>query len=338
MTKVSVIIPVYNIQDHLRQCLASVIRQDYSNLEIICVDDGSTDSSLTILKEFANNDPRVHIISQKNAGAGSARNVGLHKASGDYIIFLDSDDWFEPIMISSMLQRAEKTNADITICRSVEFDNRTGKNKPSGWMLKDEYTPGSIFSPEEIPDYLFQFTYGWPWDKLYRANFLRENQLLFPIMKNSEDLVFVYKSLVFSSVIALCPLVLVHHRVCRTVSLSSTRESSPEDFKHALDELEVSLKLTSKYQLYERSFINLKVDYLIWGVTNLQDRNIQRDCYQKLRKKWIPDAGFNNYSSDYYYNKIAFLKMHIVNHMPYELFRFSLDIYKRIKKVILRIF
>ena len=96
MAKVSVIIPVYNVEPYLKQCMDSVVGQTLKDIEIICVDDGSTDGSLDILKEYATEDSRIQIIEQKNAGAGAARNNGMRHATGKYLSFLDSDDFFEP--------------------------------------------------------------------------------------------------------------------------------------------------------------------------------------------------------------------------------------------------
>ena len=97
--KVSVIVPVYNAQSHLRQCLDSIMGQTLREIEILCVDDGSTDGSAQILEEYKGCDPRLHVIMQENIGAGAARNRGLAEASGEYLSFLDADDFFEPDML-----------------------------------------------------------------------------------------------------------------------------------------------------------------------------------------------------------------------------------------------
>ena len=150
MAKVSVIVPVYNIEVHLKQCLDSIVAQTINDLEIICVDDGSTDTSLQILQKYAAEDSRFRIITQANAGPGAARNAGLKIATGEFLIFLDSDDWFEADFLELMVKRAEETAADVTICRAVEFDAGTGTDIASEWMLKTQYLPGNVFSPIDI--------------------------------------------------------------------------------------------------------------------------------------------------------------------------------------------
>ena len=113
---ISVIIPVYNVEQYVESCLNSVINQSYFNLEIILVDDGSTDKSGEICDQYALKDSRIKVIHEENAGLGEARNRGLRIASGDYICFVDSDDWIEEDYCKELIQAAERTNSDIAIC------------------------------------------------------------------------------------------------------------------------------------------------------------------------------------------------------------------------------
>ena len=119
--KVSVVIPVYNVENYLRESLDCVVNQTLRDIEIICVDDGSKDSSLEILQEYAQKDSRVKILTQQNQFAGVARNNGLKIATGEYIIFLDSDDIFDLQMLEKMYYRAVETSADVTVCESRFF-------------------------------------------------------------------------------------------------------------------------------------------------------------------------------------------------------------------------
>ena len=128
MVKVSVIIPVYNVEPYLKQCMDSVVGQTLKDIEIICVDDGSTDGSLDILREYAAEDNRIQIIEQKNAGAGAARNNGMRHATGKYLSFLDSDDFFEPRMLEKAYDLAEKDQADFVAYKSDHGTNSSSKN------------------------------------------------------------------------------------------------------------------------------------------------------------------------------------------------------------------
>ncbi len=132
MAKVSVIIPVYNVEPYLKQCMDSVVGQTLKDIEIICVDDGSTDGSLDILKEYATEDSRIQIIEQKNAGAGAARNNGMRHATGKYLSFLDSDDFFEPRMLEKAYDLAEKDQADFVAYKSDQYHTEKKQFQQTG--------------------------------------------------------------------------------------------------------------------------------------------------------------------------------------------------------------
>jgi len=115
MIKVSVIVPVYNCENYLSEMLDSILNQSMKEIEVICVDDGSTDGSAQILKEYADKDARVTVLTQENAGAGIARNAGIKIAQGKYLSILDSDDWFEPDMLEKAYQKCEQDRADLCV-------------------------------------------------------------------------------------------------------------------------------------------------------------------------------------------------------------------------------
>lgn len=119
LNKVSIIVPVYNAEKYLEKCLESLLNQTYKNIEIICVNDGSIDKSLELLNLYNKNDNRIVIYTQNNQGQSVARNMGLEKATGDYIMFVDSDDWVDRTIVEIMLEEALKNNADIVMCAYI---------------------------------------------------------------------------------------------------------------------------------------------------------------------------------------------------------------------------
>ncbi|MFR5028212.1 MAG: glycosyltransferase family 2 protein [Coprococcus sp.] len=137
-TKVSVILPVYNVSDYLRQCMDSIVGQTLKDIEIICVDDGSTDDSLAILKEYEAKDQRVKVIQQANAGAGAARNKGLEIATGEYLSFLDSDDFFEPDMLEKAWSKAHETRAQVVVFRSDQYREDLQEFVQVRWTLHEK--------------------------------------------------------------------------------------------------------------------------------------------------------------------------------------------------------
>ena len=189
---ISVIVPVYNAENYLDRCIKSIINQKYKELEIILVDDGSKDNSLEICKSYANKDNRIYVIHKENAGVSAARNTGIEAATGDYIAFVDSDDYIDENMYFNMMQKASEYNCDLVMCDCYKV---RGNNKSifthdirSGFYNKEqlykEYFDkllmlGSINYPATISN----------WVLLIKRDIFKENNLRYPEgIKYSEDL------------------------------------------------------------------------------------------------------------------------------------------------------
>lgn len=124
---ISIIIPIYNVEKYLEKCIRSILTQTYTNFEVILVNDGSTDASLSVCREWEKRDNRIHVISKKNGGVSSARNAGLFAVKGEYVTFVDPDDWIEPDMYKEMMKAIEKYKADAAFC-SYYLNNLTGEH------------------------------------------------------------------------------------------------------------------------------------------------------------------------------------------------------------------
>ena len=178
--KVTVVMPVYNAFDYLRPALDSVICQTFTELELICVDDGSTDRSLHILKEYQEKDSRVRIVTETNAGPSIARNKGLDRARGEFVIFLDADDFVEPTLIEKLYNKAVEDNLDIAIAKYDVYNDR--KARFEGVIKCDHgeiFDGGATVSKATNPDEIFQCTTTYVWNKLFRTSFLRDMGLSF---------------------------------------------------------------------------------------------------------------------------------------------------------------
>ena len=188
--KVSVIIPVYNVEEYLRECLDSVVNQTLKEIEIICVDDGSTDNSLEILKEYAKKDNRITVMVQKNSGSGISRNNGINNAKGEFIAFMDSDDFYPSRnTLENMYKKAKEHN--VNICGGSLNQLKDGKIVTDSKLFEDGYT----FEKEGIINYKdYQFDYGY-WRFIYRRQFLKENQLYFPDYLRQQDPPFFIKAM-----------------------------------------------------------------------------------------------------------------------------------------------
>lgn len=267
---VSIIIPVYNAAFCLRETIDSVVGQTYRALEIICVDDGSTDGSAAILHEYAQRDERVRVIEQANAGAAAARNAGLDAATGEYLMMLDADDLYAPNMIEKMYGRARMGGCDIVICRSVEFDHETGSVVNSTGSARIDQVPlKECFTWEDMGGYVFTAFLGWPWDKFYRRSFVEQNRLRFPLLKNSEDLYFVFLSLVRAQGISFIEEPLIRHRLARAGSVSNSRVQDPYAFYEGICLLKTTLKEGPSYEKLEWGFLNWAMDYTLWNIESL---------------------------------------------------------------------
>lgn len=330
---ISVIVPIYNTEKYLSQCLNSILNQKYKDLEVICIDDGSTDQSFFILQRLASQDARIKVIHQENQGQGKARNNGLEYVSGEFVVFLDSDDWFEPDFLGSMIKQARDTKADIAICCSDEYDTNTGKFGNGSWMLKKNLLPKSTFAPEEAANSLFQFTYGWAWDKLYRTAFIRDNNLFFPSLQNSEDLVFVFKSLFFASRITVVNQNFIHHRINRVNSVSNLREHYPMEPFRAVQLVYSELLSSGLISQYKESFFRWEINFLIWHMSTLTDKKQKKIIFNELKTKWIPfwrDKKIVQIcGSDYF----TIGKFTLATALPYSLFCFMITVYRFVKSL-----
>ena len=213
--KVSVVMPIYNAYKYIRPALESVMEQTLREIEIICVDDGSTDRTLDILKEYQGKDSRIRIITENNAGPAAARNKGLARVRGEFVIFLDADDFFNPQLIEKLYDVATRDKLDIAICRYDIYNGRKAKFEHNIRSDHGEiFEPGKVVSKNEYPDEILQCTTGYVWNKMYRTAFLQEKNLAFdPDLRVFEDTFFVVTSLAVAERIGKIEDCLVHHRV-----------------------------------------------------------------------------------------------------------------------------
>ncbi len=213
--KVSVIMPIYNAFDYLRPALDTVIDQTLTDIEIICIDDGSTDKSLAVIKEYQERDGRIRIITENNAGVSVARNKGIMRARGEFIIFLDADDFFEPNLLEVLYETAVRDELDIAMVKFDVYNNKKASfTMGMGEEHGDIFLKGAVVSKNEFPDYILQSTTGSIWNKLFRASFIKEKELTFaPELYVFEDVHFVSAALSLATRVERVDEVLVHHRV-----------------------------------------------------------------------------------------------------------------------------
>ena len=232
VVKISVIIPVYNSEKYLRVCLDSLLNQTFQNFEIICIDDGSTDKSLEILKKYEKQDNRFKVLMQTHAGAGAARNLGIKSAGGKYIQFLDSDDYFKPDLLAEMFRFAEKHNTDLTICSSGKVDdmgNVIETGSPNFPINIDKVPNGKVFNREDFKGEIFSLFTPVVWNKLIKKSFLEKNNLEFPPLKIYEDIAFAHSLVICADRIVVLNKELINYRFNRPGSLVRKRANHTID-------------------------------------------------------------------------------------------------------------
>ena len=252
--KASIILPVYNVAPYLPKCLDSLLNQTLSDIEIICVNDGSKDNSLAVLEEYAARDARIVIIDQQNSGPGVARNRGIEAAKGEYIGFVDPDDWVDINMYEQMYNVARSEDADLIECGILVHNEKNNQTK-----LKVEFQDvirGRSFNWQDHPAYLFQGITA-AWNKFCRASLLKEKQIRFSSGYCAEDHVFTIALRLFAQKVIYLPQPFYHY-LTRTGSLTQ-----------------------------HLSTINLKVPLFLADVASLLQRE---GSYERLKELYINDA------------------------------------------------
>ncbi len=228
--KLSIVIPVYNVERYLPQCLDSLCAQTLQDIEIICVDDGSQDGSADILQKYAENDARIRIFQNHKEGPGAAhaRNLGLQQALGEYVLILDSDDHFSPELAEKTYQKGKSTCADVVIFDAIKFDTDTGEEIPTNQFVSYGLCPEKEgFSGRDVAETLFVLTDSVAWNKLYRNAFIQEYQLTFQAVDVIDDAFFTYTALALAEKISVLPEILLYYRVNNAASQLSNRDRDP---------------------------------------------------------------------------------------------------------------
>lgn len=300
--KVSVVMPVYNAEEYLNETLECLTHQTMKEIEIICVDDGSKDSSLEILKKYSEKDDRIKILHQKNLYAGVARNNGLKEAKGEYIIFLDSDDLFELDLLEKTYKKGKEINADIVLFNADHYNTRTKEYMMVKHLLRtDLIGDNEVFSRQTIPDFLFQVTTPCPWTKLYRKEFVIKKNLHYQNLKYSNDVFFVLASLAVAEKITYVDDILVHYRVNQTKNLQSLKKDDPTLFFKAYEEIYDLLNKENIYSDLEKSFITTVLSGCVYNIDTVNTQEAKTKIYKKIQSVEFQKMNIMGYPREYYW-------------------------------------
>lgn len=308
---VSVIVSVYNGEKYLPECLESILAQTLQNIEIICVDDASTDATPQILDRYKEH--MTILTNNKNCMTGESRNRGFGAARGEYVLFLDADDVFEADMLEKAYKKAEGCEADICIFRENLFMGgvENSYSYPYAEELMKLLGERDFFSPMEFRDILFNLWNGWAWDKLFRRKFILDAGLKFPDIQTSEDGFFVHAAMAAADRISYVNEVLAHHRVGDGSSLSNTRDCAWESCLFYLNKLAQYLKQKKLFLTFERSYINWAVEFLYWNYQTLNEANRKR-LSGKMKLFLGESLNTGQYEEEYFYNAFSHWFVHCI--------------------------
>ena len=244
---ISIIVPIYNVDKYLEECIESLKNQTYKNLEIILINDGSADNSEQICREEAKQDNRIVFINKKNGGAASAKNKGLKVAKGDYITFVDSDDFIEPDMIEYMVNTIKKYNSDIIQCSFINLYKNTEKFK------QDKIVEQRISSKDFLELFLTKWDSSLFWNKLFKRDVI-EN-VFFKEGRCIDDEFFTYKCVINSKSIVTINKIVYNYRM-RKSGVMKSESSQKQILKDRVD------YLYERYDLVRTLYKDLYKDFL----------------------------------------------------------------------------
>ena len=307
---VSIVMPVYNASDYLREALDSLVKQTLPNIEIICVDDGSTDESYHILQEYAQRDTRFRICTQENQGAGAARNKGLEMAVGEYLLFLDADDMFHENMCNQMYYLCRKRKADVGIFGAKRMDMQSGKTENMNWVLQTTLLPlKKVFAGEEVADKLFQITTGCAWNKLFRRAFVEKSGLRFQNLQNANDTFFVRMHLALAKRITVTKERLITYRYNSGTNIQANKAKAPLAFHEAFCAIKEELEERELFPVYERTFCNMALKESLHNLKTTEGEEEQARIRDVLKREGSRVCGLENHDRTYFYDSVAYEEM-----------------------------
>lgn len=316
--KLSIIVPVYNVEKYLEKCIDSILNQDYKNFELILVNDGSTDGSLEICKRYLSVDKRIKLINKPNGGLSSARNAGLDIACGQYIGFVDSDDWIEKDMYYTLLSIADKYKSDIVQCEyeSVMEDN---------YKINNNQLIVTNFTNVQAIDQMYGDRYissTVTWNKIYNKKLFET--IRFPVGKLHEDEFTTYKLLYESKIVTCINKKLYYYRKTPNSIMNSKFSVKRLDIIQALEEKKIFIKSINNKRLYTKT-IKTYNDMII---------NIYFACERDMLNNKTHLLNLKEIFNKNYYEILSMIKNFNFKHiLKFTIFYISPSLYKQLERL-----
>lgn len=273
MPKVSLIIPVYNVQDYIEKCMDSVVNQTIDDMEIIIVNDGSKDQSKQKIERYLEKYPKIKYLEKENGGLSDARNYGLKFATGEYVAFLDSDDYVEKNTYEEMYNLAKKEKSDMVECDFIwEYPNR----------IREDI--GSLYSSKKE---MIEKARVVAWNKLIKREIIEKANLQFPVGLRYEDVEFFYKIVPYINKVSFVKKCLIHY-VQRGDSIANTQNIRTKEIFKVLDNVITYYKENNLYNEYEQELEYIYVRFLLCSslkrMCKIEDKKQRKQAVQETWK------------------------------------------------------
>lgn len=320
--EISVVVPIYNIENYLDKCLTSLKNQNFESYEVILVDDGSTDGSKKIAQKYVENHGETFtLICQENKGLSGARNTGMQYAKGKYICFVDSDDYVEECYLQKLHACALDFDADLVFCalRSVDEKGNVIKN-----VLEDGFEHGKVYTIKERKDLLL--TQNAAWNKLYKKEIIDNNGLEFTMGAWYEDLRFVKKYMMFASKFVYCDAVLYNYLIRQGSIMNSMGSKRNVEIIDAIDEVVKFYKEKEIYEEFREELEFLAIDHMYISTLVRLIRANDKEQFAYIKEQFLhrfPDYKKNKYISRLEKNRKLVLMM--MNMKAYGLIRLMFE-------------
>lgn len=288
-TAISVIIPVFNTACYLPDCLDSILNQTLDNIEIICINDGSTDNSLEILEYYQKKDNRIKIINKANGGQGIARNIGMDNAVGEYIAFVDSDDFIKEDMFEKLYNSSKRHNLDLVMCKVASFDELTNEINDSLWY----YSLGifndfekDVFSHKDTRDFTCEISVT-PYNKLYKNSFIKKNNIRFAENLIFEDEVFFYEVYLKANKVSIVNETLYYYRINRKGStVEKTEYKDYSDIVPIFKLIMEKFMETNNWDDYKVNVSNRFIHLMLWRYSQTS-KKFRKPFFNSLKELLI---------------------------------------------------
>lgn len=298
--EITIIIPMYNLEKYIAECLFSIQKQSFDSFEIICIDDGSSDKTCEIVNEFMSFDKRIRLLKQNHKMAGVARNYGMSISRGKFYLFLDGDDFFEPSMLKESYEKIVSDNADICLFDAQLYYEDLKRKLKVNYYVRKNYLPESI--PFDTQDYKYALNVSpaSPWNKLIRRSLVDRYGYKWMDLPRCNDIYFIFMSMALARRITVVPKVFVNYRQVST-SLQANNDKSPLNWYYALRELKASLVKLGEFSRIEQSFVNYVLSIGLYNLFSIKNGSIFVSLFNEIKNEIFVEFDLYEKEDFYFY-------------------------------------